>query len=127
MSGTRVFCSVVLREKIQEDNAYKVPSLHQNPSDHYPPQPELHVDNDGPTFEVRSPIIESRNPEETRTKGRNRTHRYQAQAKQNAEDAAETNYELLRRRVRQQLRKIQKPQQKQVELYFLNVKNRFYV
>lgn len=79
-----------IREKIQEDNAYKVPSLHQNPSDHYPPQPELHVDNDGPTFEVRSSIIESRNPEETRTKGRNRTHRYQAQAKQNAEDAAET-------------------------------------
>ena len=80
-----------IRDNIEYENRGQLISLRKDPSAYYPPQPQPNLDNEGPKFDERAPIIKSRNTgRNAEVIGRNRTHRAEKRARDAAQDAAET-------------------------------------
>ena len=80
-----------IRDNIENDNRNTFISFQKDPAAHYPPQPQPNLDNEGPKFDERAPIIKSRNTgRNAEVIGRNRTHRAEKRARDAAQDATET-------------------------------------
>ena len=80
-----------IRDNIENDNRNTFISFQKDPAAHYPPQPQPNLDNEGPKFDERAPIIKSRNTgRNAEVIGRNRTHRAEKRARDTAQDATET-------------------------------------
>lgn len=80
-----------IRDSIENDNRNTFISFQKDPAAHYPPQPQPNLDNEGPKFDERAPIIKSRNTgRNAEVIGRNRTHRAEKRARDAAQDATET-------------------------------------
>ena len=80
-----------IRDNIKNDNRNTFISFQKDPAAHYPPQPQPNLDNEGPKFDERAPIIKSRNTgRNAEVIGRNRTHRAEKRARDAAQDATET-------------------------------------
>ena len=80
-----------IRDNIENDNRNTFISFQKDPAAHYPPQPQPNLDNEGPKFDERAPIIKSRNTSRNaEVIGRNRTHRAEKRARDAAQDATET-------------------------------------
>ena len=80
-----------IRDNIEYENRGQLISLRKDPSAYYPPQPQPNLDNEGPKFDERAPIIKSRNTgRNAEVIGRNRTHRAEKRARDAAQDATET-------------------------------------
>ena len=80
-----------IRDNIENDNRNTFISFQKDPAAHYPPQPQPNLDNEGPKFDERAPIIKSRNTgRNAEVIGRNRTHRAEKRARDAAQDTTET-------------------------------------
>ena len=80
-----------IRDNIENDNRNTFISFQKDPAAHYPPQPQPNLDNEGPKFDERAPIIKSRNTgRNAEVIGRNRTHRAEKRARDAVQDATET-------------------------------------
>ncbi|WP_048779603.1 DUF6531 domain-containing protein [Rothia dentocariosa] len=80
-----------IRDNIENDNRNTFISFQKDPAAHYPPQPQPNLDNEGPKFDERAPIIKSRNTgRNAEVIGRNRTHHAEKRARDAAQDATET-------------------------------------
>ena len=80
-----------IRDNIENDNRNTFISFQKDPAAHYPPQPQPNLDNEGPKFDERAPIIKSLNTgRNAEVIGRNRTHRAEKRARDAAQDATET-------------------------------------
>lgn len=80
-----------IRDNIENDNRNTFISFQKDPAAYYPPRPQPNLDNEGPKFDERAPIIKSRNTgRNAEVIGRNRTHRAEKRARDAAQDATET-------------------------------------
>ena len=102
-----------IRDNIENDNRNTFISFQKDPAAHYPPQPQPNLDNEGPKFDERAPIIKSRNTgRNAEVIGRNRTHRAEKRARDAAQDATETtsaipgNLVTLRKRTLSQIKEL---------------------